>query len=121
MKHVLALVVVLLAACGGGRAPSAGAASTGAAGPGMPFALERLVESFAGRAVEVLQVSGYTYLAVEIAPDDVRWVVSLQKQIDEGAPVRVRAFGKKSDFSSKKLGRTFAVLWFGIVNQGEEQ
>lgn len=123
MKSMIAaLAVLLVAACG---APSSGgdaSAATESARPiGMPFVIERLTEGFSGTAREVVQVAGYTYVAVEASPGETRWTVSLQKEIAEGAPVTVRAFGKKSGFVSKQLDRTFEVLWFGIVTPGEAQ
>lgn len=106
-------LALLVAAC---DAPVATASAPPSAARAMPFAIERLTETFSGTAQEVLKVSGYTYVAVDTGAG-VRWAVTLQKDIDEGAPVHVRAFGKKSAFESKKLGRTFDELWFAIVTQ----
>ena len=120
-RSALVLVSLLALTACAAEPTSAPAAPKPRAPAGMPFVIEKLTEGFAGRAAEVLQVSGYTYVAVESAPGEVRWVVSLQKDIEPGAPVSVRAFGKKREFASKQLGRTFEVLWFGIVTKGEDQ
>lgn len=113
MKKTLAAasaLSLLALACAGEPSPVASKQEAS----GMPFAIEKLTESFEGNASEVLRVSGYTYVAVDTGAG-VRWAVSLSKEIDEGAHVRVRAFGKKEAFESKKLGRTFDELWFAII------
>ncbi len=113
MLKTLALTATLAASLGCTAAPE-GTVKTNQAR--MPFAIERLTESFEGTAREVLQVSGYTYVAVDTgAAGGVRWTVALHKDIDEGARVRVRAFGMKEAFESKKLGRTFDELWFALI------
>jgi hypothetical protein len=113
--QVAALVVASVALVGCGAADTT-MTSAPSVSPrqGMPFAIDRLTESFSGTAQEVLRVSGYTYVAVDTG-SGVRWAVSLQRDIDEGARVSVRAFGKKHAFESKKLGRTFDELWFAII------
>jgi hypothetical protein len=116
MNNILAAatlsLLALASACGApAAAPTPGPAPVAT---GMPFSIEKLTETFEGNANEVLRVSGYTYVAVDTGAG-VRWAVSLQKDIDEGAHVRVRAFGKKEAFESKKLGRTFDELWFAII------
>jgi hypothetical protein len=123
-KHLAltALLAIALAACADEAAPAqatshaASRAASQAERATMPFSIERLTESFEGSASEVLRVSGYTYVAVDTGAGT-RWAVSLAKDIDEGARVRVRAFGKKEAFESKKLGRTFDELWFAIITQ----
>jgi hypothetical protein len=124
MMKTLALTASLAAALACAPAPAPTAAKDAATNrSGMPFSIERLTESFEGRAQEVLQVSGYTYVAVDSGSPGagVRWAVSLAKDIDEGAHVRVRAFGKKEAFESKKLGRTFDELWFALITQDNNE
>lgn len=114
---LLALLTTAVVACSSSSSSSSPSPSPARAPQStahMPFAIERLTDSFEGAAQEVLQVSGYTYVAVDTGAG-VRWAVSLHKEIDEGAHVRVIAFGKKQAFESKKLGRTFDELWFAIV------
>lgn len=108
------LVLAVRVVAGSPVSPVSSAAGT------MPFSIERLTESFAGTVREVLNVSGYTYVAVDTGTET-RWVVVLAKHIDEGAHVRVRAFGKKDAFESKKLGRTFDELWFALITQQQQE
>lgn len=120
MKYAWMLALLGLAACAPAKpadGAARGAAAQRIASIAMPFGVDRLSESFAGTAREVVHVSGYTYVAVDVGEGRIRWAVCLAREIEEGARVRVRAFGKKSAFESKKLGRTFDELWFAIVTE----
>lgn len=91
-------------------------AATAAPRTGLPFVLDRLTDNFTGPATEVLQVSGYTYVRVSVDGGD-RWAVGLQKPIVVGDVISVRAFGAAHQFQSKKLQRSFADLWFGVLSK----
>jgi hypothetical protein len=92
--------------------------SAGTGVSGMPFAIDRLTEQFGGRAQEVIQVNGYTYVRVA-APSGERWVVSLKKHVAAGDTLSVRAIGSAQQFHSRQLQRSFDVLWFGILSVDE--
>jgi hypothetical protein len=72
---------------------------------------------FGGLVKEALPAGGYTYL--RIACDDAvdRWVVTMTRQIEQGARVDVRNMGVRRDFRSKRLDRTFDEVVFGIVRR----
>jgi hypothetical protein len=84
----------------------------------MPFAIDRLTEQFGGRAQEVIQVNGYTYVRIAHPGGD-RWVVGLKKQVVVGDILSVRAMGSAQTFHSRQLQRSFDVLWFGILSVDE--
>ena len=112
MRTAAALVFAFaLAGC------SSGAPAAPAAGGGMPFHIDRLLETFDGVAADVVQVPSYTYIAVTTDAGDVRWAVSLKKDVAVGARVHVKSFGTAHEFHSKALDRTFAKLWFSVVTQ----
>lgn len=71
----------------------------------------------AGRVVQRLNVSSYTYLEIEAADGARVWVVMLGAGPEEGARVRVRSMGRRKRFESPRLGRTFPELVFGIVSR----
>lgn len=66
---------------------------------------------FVGVVEEVLPAGGYTYLRLRAAETAV-WTVSLKFDVVEGDRVRVRPFVERTDFVSKKTGRTFPRLLF---------
>ena len=71
----------------------------------------------AGRVVQRLTASSYTYLEIEAADGARVWVVMLGAGPEEGARVRVRSMGRRKRFDSPRLGRTFPELVFGIVSR----
>lgn len=110
---LLAAIALWAAACDLAERPPARAATRPAS---MPFTLERLVETYDGPAREVLQVPGYTYVAIEVGPGDVRWTASLEKRLHAGDRVRAHSFGVKRDFESRRLARRFAELRFAALS-----
>lgn len=72
-------------------------------------------EPLVGRVVERLVAGSYTYVAIERADGRRAWAVTLGRAAPEGARVRVRSFGRRSNFYSARLGRTFPELIFGAV------
>lgn len=112
MATVATLVTMVLAGC----TPTSTTATATTATAAMPFHIERLTEAFDGVADEVIQVSGYTYVAVKPdGGDAVRWTATLKRPIAQGARVHVRSFGSQKDFKSRQLGRVFPQLWFAVV------
>lgn len=113
------VVLVLVTAARSGSHTRTGASEPrGAPLAGMPFAVTRERASFDGAAREVLQVPGYTYVAVDVdesVDEDLRWVASLHKDIAPGSRLRVRSFGVRRGFESRQLGRTFPELHFGVL------
>jgi hypothetical protein len=69
-----------------------------------------------GRVEQRLPVGGYTYLALRRADDSVLWVVTLGRGAGLGEQVAVRSMGRRTDFYSRRLQRTFPLLVFGIVS-----
>jgi hypothetical protein len=76
--------------------------------------LERVASiAFEGQVVERLDAGGYSYLRLQ----DGRWVVGLDKGHREGDAVRVLPVGLAHDFESRKTGRTFGTLTFGVLGR----
>lgn len=70
-----------------------------------------------GVVVERIKAGGYTYLALSAAQGaEPRWVVTLGRGEALGSQVKVRSFGHRRDFYSRRLDRTFPELTFGIVS-----
>lgn len=73
-------------------------------------------QTFEGEVREVLPAGPYVYLAIARADGGEAWVTTLKRTASTiGAHVRVKSFGSRRDFYSKRLDRTFDTLSFGIV------
>jgi hypothetical protein len=73
-------------------------------------------QTFDGEVREALPAGPYVYLAVTRQDGSEAWVTTLKRTAPEpGARVRVKSFGSRRDFHSKRLGRSFETLSFGIV------
>lgn len=72
-----------------------------------------------GRVEQQLRAGGYTYLAVRTEQDALHWAVTLGKGAPPGTRVSVRSLGHRASFTSRRLGRTFEQLRFGIVTRLE--
>jgi hypothetical protein len=85
-----------------------------ACGPSaMPF--ERTEKTVVeGVVTQVLQAGPYTYVHVS-RRDGAFWVATLQQDPPVGSDVRVTVWGRKTEFHSKRLERTFDQLAFGMV------
>jgi hypothetical protein len=81
--------------------------------PSGPPAVETEIASFSGTVQEVLPAGRYTYLRVHVADGDERWVV-VQGEA-EREHVAVRSYGRRRDFVSSRLGRTFDELYFASL------
>ena len=70
-----------------------------------------------GTVIERIKAGGYTYLALSTPQQRERqWVVTLGRGEPLGAEVKVRSFGRRLQFYSRRLDRTFPELTFGIVS-----
>lgn len=72
-------------------------------------------ERVRGQVAEALRAGSYTYLSIASDDGTTRWVVTMKRGISPGARVEVTNMGTRRDFRSKKLGRTFDELVFGVV------
>jgi hypothetical protein len=73
---------------------------------------ERLV----GRIVELERAGAYTYASVDAGDGAPRWVVMLRSgSLGAGDRVVVKNLGTRRDFRSRRLGRSFDELMFGVV------
>ncbi|XXY45793.1 hypothetical protein WME91_37905 [Sorangium sp. So ce269] len=99
------------------RAPDGAAA--GPLGPLSAFALPAGEGMrFEGHVVQRLDAGSYTYLEVERAEGERRWVVTLSSSRgvrSRAGEVRVIAMGFAERFASKRLGRSFDGLYFAVV------
>ena len=68
----------------------------------------------AGRVLETLDVSSYTYLRFE-TPDGEAWAAVPQAPLEIGAQVVIVNPQAMSNFESKTLGRTFDTIYFGTL------
>jgi hypothetical protein len=80
--------------------------------PGPP-AVEGEVASFTGTVREALPAGRYTYLRVHVAEGDERWVVVMGEPDREH--VTVHSYGRRRDFVSSRLDRTFDELYFASL------
>lgn len=125
--HNLALLLLITVGCD----RSAGTWSPPGAGP--PMAADAAFElgrwTFSGTVQEALAAGGYTYFrlrtdAVEaqaqaqVQAQD-RWVVAADRSHRGAARLTVRCFGLRRGFVSRRLNRTFAVLYFGSLSDAE--
>ncbi|WP_437957479.1 hypothetical protein WME76_40185 [Sorangium sp. So ce119] len=126
--RLAAVTVVSLALLGAGSVglcasagwlPAPEGADAGPLGPLSAFLLPAGEGArFEGRVVQRLDAGSYTYLEVERAEGERRWVVTLsssrgaRSRADE---VRVIAMGFAERFASKRLGRSFDGLYFAVV------
>jgi hypothetical protein len=74
-------------------------------------------QRFVGRVDQVLSAGSYTYARVTSDAGSQRWVVTSSRGITPGASVEVENMGTRREFHSKRLGRTFDELVFGIVRE----
>jgi hypothetical protein len=72
-------------------------------------------EHLVGVVAQHLPAGGYTYLQVELAQGEPRWVVTMRRDVGTGDRVRVDNLGSRHDFYSRRLDRRFAELVFGVV------
>jgi hypothetical protein len=72
-------------------------------------------EKLRGRIVELLRAGSYTYASVAAADGTTRWVVTMKRGLSLGDEVEVKNMGTQRGFRSKRLGRTFDELVFGVV------
>ena len=73
-------------------------------------------QTFEGNVRECLPAGPYSYLAIEREDGGEQWVTTLKRTTPAiGAHVRVKSFGSRRDFHSKRLDKTFDMLSFGIV------
>ncbi len=72
-------------------------------------------EQLAGVVRERLRTGSYTYLRLSPDHGADRWVVTLGNTVPVGAQIEVENLGSRHDFHSRRLGRNFADLVFGVV------
>ncbi|WP_437967141.1 hypothetical protein WMF04_47620 [Sorangium sp. So ce260] len=99
--------------------------TAGQAPPGSPLgALARSAADLApviGTVEERLPAGSYTYLSVRPDSGAPLWAVTLGGGHPVGARVSLRSFGRRTDFASRRLQRTFPVLVFGVVSRADER
>lgn len=88
-----------------------------AAAPAIPLVgLTPSADVIAGRVEERLPAGGYTYLAIRGDDGVQRWIVVMAAAPPVGAAVRARSMGKRADFRSARLQRSFTELHFAALN-----
>ncbi|WP_437934170.1 hypothetical protein [Sorangium sp. So ce341] len=71
-----------------------------------------------GRVEERLPAGSYTYFAVR-AGEALTWAVTVGDAPPPGTPVQVRSMGRRTNFHSSRLARTFPELVFGVVSRAD--
>ena len=72
-------------------------------------------QRLSGVIEERLAAGSYNYLALRGADGPLRWVVVMGAAPAVGAEIRVRSHGRRRDFVSRRLGRSFAELDFVAI------
>ncbi len=72
-------------------------------------------QTFTGTVAARLKAGGYSYLWIARDGGEPRWVVTMARDVLEGARVEVSNFGSREDFYSRRLDRRFSDLIFGMV------
>lgn len=104
-------------------ATSSGTSSGTSSAPSNPFAAHALAPEqrrwIEGSVKETLPAGSYVYVRVTTAEGDV-WVASLSATMPEPPPERVRVLvvGSADRFHSRRLGRDFSPLSFGVIRAG---
>lgn len=85
----------------------------GCTGPASgPPAFELVHERLAGAVTERLVAGTYTYARLRLPAGDERWIV-LSGRAHRGArALTATCYGRRRDFVSPRLGRTFPMLYF---------
>jgi hypothetical protein len=79
-------------------------------GPAPTFEIAR--EVFSGTVTETLAAGSYTYSRLRLADGEPRWVVVSGRKHRDATHLDVDCHGRRRDFESPRLGRTFALLYF---------
>lgn len=74
-----------------------------------PVALE-------GDVLEVIPVAQYTYARIGTKGTEGKWVAFPAAALRVGAHMKLRDAVKMTDFTSKTLNRSFAVIYFGVID-----
>lgn len=69
-------------------------------------------ETFSGAVAEALAAGTYTYSRLQLADGESRWVVLSGRKHRDARHLTVDCHGRRRDFTSARLGRTFALLYF---------
>ncbi len=71
-----------------------------------------------GKVMETMNSGGYTYMLIEYAAKDTRWVAIPESTVEKGATVRFYEGMVMKNFTSKTLGRVFETIVFspGLAN-----
>jgi hypothetical protein len=106
---------IVLGGCGSPRSESGSAQN--------PFASAERVDAsesaWSGKVLERLNAGSYVYLRVARDGGAEAWVVTAEAIAPDAEKVRVRALRRVDHFDSKRLGRVFAPLFFGIVRKDQ--
>jgi hypothetical protein len=98
-----AIAATLALACGAPAAEPSGASAP-------TFEIAR--EAFSGTVTETLAAGTYTYSRLQLADGEARWVVVSGRKHRDATHLSVDCHGRRRDFDSPRLGRTFALLYF---------
>lgn len=101
--------------------PAKGRTSTSAEAPRSPLlgiSVPSLEESeIDGVIRDVVRAGPYRYVEVVDGRGSARWIATLSVSAGPGDSVHVKSFGARDDFYSKRLGRRFERLLFGMVTR----
>jgi hypothetical protein len=70
-----------------------------------------------GSVEQRLAAGSYSYLALRLDQGGLSWLVTMGKGQPVGTRVKLRSFGHRTDFYSRRLQRRFPVLAFGFVSR----
>ena len=124
MKRLFSLLSVVtlslaLAACGERQQAPEVAKPSAQPAPAPAAANEAASPARSGKAIEVMNAAGYTYIHVDTGTEKL-WVAAPETEVAVGASVAVPEGMPMPNFQSKSLNRTFDVVYFvpGVVVDG---
>jgi hypothetical protein len=75
-------------------------------------------EEFEGKVEERVPAGSYTYFGLRLPDASRRWVVAMGARHRNAQKLAVTSYGHRSDYYSRRTGRTFDRLYFVSVNDG---
>jgi hypothetical protein len=119
MRPLLSAALFLLIACARAPAPQAAAVPPAAPRSEAPRAAPAS-PAVAGRVLETMDAASYTYVRLATAEGE-QWAAVPATPVAVGSEVTLASVMPMRNFTSKTLGRTFALIYFSTGFEGQRQ